>query len=488
MQGTTPNPTEVPPRSPTGNHDLEFQAENPKILRNSSQRRVSVVRNQSYSISKYPKCPPPPPMDPALLSEIRQKKKPTIVPLLFSNARTFATLGEDQIPSKAMLTKISPRDPNKGRNDIQQYRSRTTTEIPKNHEVKQTSQQKHKRGETDAKRKSPSPTQETTPTSSITTKKKTKDKRKRILRRRTKSTKNVPSSLSVDSNLASLAGPSPPTKIEEVPATKKIILFRVRLQDDNYKTMTIEESTTASELCEKLSNKLRKERPEQIWDGCELFIETSSGEEYVRGSTILSQNIDAKYLFKRQGEKLANPEEELKKIIQKHAKRNAILCKLCFHCDIDDFSTEDHEYLNSLFDLLAIFIQEEGVQLDDSNLLPKRMLQQLETLEDQNNMAKKRYHNTKKKRPNRLFVDTTRITLLHKIAEPGGSYATIYQVMVDGMECAMKELILDGVTDTSAFLTEIAVLDALPPHDNLVQYVNFFLNVHFEVICAWKCW
>jgi len=41
---------------------------------------------------------------------------------------------------------------------------------------------------------------------------------------------------------------------------------------------------------------------------------------------------------------------------------------------------------------------------------------------------------------------------------------------VDGMMCAMKELILDETVDPSAFLTEIAVFDALPHHPNLARY------------------
>ena len=259
---------------------------------------------------------------------------------------------------------------------------------------------------------------------------------------------------------------------------KKIILFRVRLQDDNHKTMTIEQTTTAAEMCEKLSNKLRKERPEQSWDGCELFETTNDEEIPVDGDRILSEHLEVQYLFKRQGEKLANAEEELQQIIQQrkrlHAARNEILCNAWFGHSPEEFPMEDQEHLNILLDILALLVDKQvNIDIDTSTTPPHNIAQQIETLEESVNQARKKLQNARKvrKKPGRLLVDNSHVSVLRKIADAGGSYASIYCVSVNGMECAMKELVLDGVADTSPFLTEIAVLEALPPHQNLVQYV-----------------
>ena len=327
-------------------------------------------------------------------------------------------------------------------------------------------------------------------------KKASKEKRKGILRRRTKSkgysslrhkTKSpvAAASFSVlpdnfSPPVQHTTRPTSSTIVESPPRRPSVILFRVRLQDDNYKTMPINENTSADQLCETLSNKLRKERPEQVWDGCELF-ETIDGKEVrVDGSTILSKQKDPQYLFKRAGEKVANPEEELQKIIKQREqiqfKRNTQMCNLFFSSVMDNFPNEDIDYLNTLFDIYSGF-SDPTSQTDDVTTKLQKIPLLLKNLEEETAISTKKFQNAKKvkKRNNRLFLDTSRVIVLKQIAEAGGSFAAIYSVSVDGAECAMKELILDGVADASAFLTEIAVLEALPHHENLVQLVKIII-------------
>lgn len=56
------------------------------------------------------------------------------------------------------------------------------------------------------------------------------------------------------------------------------------------------------------------------------------------------------------------------------------------------------------------------------------------------------------------------------MAETGGSNASVFECLVDGWLCAMKELDMRGVGDSvrKGFETEIEVLEALPYHPNIL--------------------
>ena len=310
-----------------------------------------------------------------------------------------------------------------------------------------------------------------------------------LSRRRAKTSKNSNtlrrSSPNITEQFGVISPPSPqpvrsvaPTTTDSTdasqPPKKEILIFRVRLQDDNYKTLTIEKTTTAKELCDKLSAKLRKERPEQDWDGCELFESVGEDDIPVDENIVLSEVKEQKeFVFKRLGEKLANPEEILKQIIEERQqiteKKREIQCKKWFGINTTDFPTEDRPILYSMLDILIAF-GDNPLSPEENYTVNSQLSSQIEALEDSLAQIRKKHQSSRRvrKKP-KLYLDSTRVRVLRKIADAGGSYASIYAVSVDGMECAMKELLLDGGGSPNAFLTEIAVLEALPTHPSIVR-------------------
>jgi Protein kinase domain len=69
------------------------------------------------------------------------------------------------------------------------------------------------------------------------------------------------------------------------------------------------------------------------------------------------------------------------------------------------------------------------------------------------------------------FAKARRVTKLS--GGVGGSFAQVWVVSVGGMQCALKELEVDADDPSLAgFAQEIRVLEALPPHDNVVRYLH----------------
>lgn len=75
----------------------------------------------------------------------------------------------------------------------------------------------------------------------------------------------------------------------------------------------------------------------------------------------------------------------------------------------------------------------------------------------------------------KLIVDTSKIEVNEKIAEIGGSFASVYSATIDGWVCALKELRNEDVGNQldgqSGFLKEISFLESLPVHKNIVRYL-----------------
>ena len=75
----------------------------------------------------------------------------------------------------------------------------------------------------------------------------------------------------------------------------------------------------------------------------------------------------------------------------------------------------------------------------------KSLQRKLLSLEEETIALRKKLKSAKKnQKKNQRYIDNSDVVITRKIAEPGGSFATVYQVSVNGWVCAMKELILDG--------------------------------------------
>jgi len=86
------------------------------------------------------------------------------------------------------------------------------------------------------------------------------------------------------------------------------------------------------------------------------------------------------------------------------------------------------------------------------------------------NVSTSLFRGSKKK----LKIHLNNIQLQQTIAKGGGSGATIWQCDVDGWQCVCKELNFDINVDPieiEAFESEIALVESLPFHKNIVKYL-----------------
>eukprot|EP01121_Diplochlamys_sp_Union-15-3_P019168 TRINITY_DN715_c0_g2_i3.p1 TRINITY_DN715_c0_g2~~TRINITY_DN715_c0_g2_i3.p1 ORF type:complete len:313 (+),score=53.55 TRINITY_DN715_c0_g2_i3:65-1003(+) len=76
---------------------------------------------------------------------------------------------------------------------------------------------------------------------------------------------------------------------------------------------------------------------------------------------------------------------------------------------------------------------------------------------------------------NTKVINLKNLQVNQRIADIGGSGASVYTCLVDGWQCVMKELNLEGVKDTTIkqFETEIKLLEDLPYHPNIVRYLFY---------------
>lgn len=73
-----------------------------------------------------------------------------------------------------------------------------------------------------------------------------------------------------------------------------------------------------------------------------------------------------------------------------------------------------------------------------------------------------------------VTIDTSKVVIKDVISSSGGSGAIVYTVNVDGWLCVMKEFdVKDHSKDQiSNFESEIALLENLPVHKNIVRYLS----------------
>lgn len=73
----------------------------------------------------------------------------------------------------------------------------------------------------------------------------------------------------------------------------------------------------------------------------------------------------------------------------------------------------------------------------------------------------------------KVAINLNHVQINEQIAETGGSGASVFSCLVDGWQCAMKEMDLSGVHELAvhAFEAEIELLERLPYHPNIVRYL-----------------
>ena len=77
-----------------------------------------------------------------------------------------------------------------------------------------------------------------------------------------------------------------------------------------------------------------------------------------------------------------------------------------------------------------------------------------------------------------IVIDTSQISIDQRLTSTGGSGAGIFLAIVDGWQCVCKELIFSELENHRLFEIEIATLESLPPHRNLVRYLFHLKSSH----------
>ena len=80
---------------------------------------------------------------------------------------------------------------------------------------------------------------------------------------------------------------------------------------------------------------------------------------------------------------------------------------------------------------------------------------------------------SKKEKVKKYTIALGNPIVTHKLATTGGSNAGVYSCIVDGWQCAMKELDLSDMDEFTIrnFEGEIRILELLPPHENIARYL-----------------
>eukprot|EP01129_Flabellula_baltica_P015919 TRINITY_DN8273_c0_g1_i1.p1 TRINITY_DN8273_c0_g1~~TRINITY_DN8273_c0_g1_i1.p1 ORF type:complete len:447 (-),score=108.76 TRINITY_DN8273_c0_g1_i1:39-1379(-) len=71
------------------------------------------------------------------------------------------------------------------------------------------------------------------------------------------------------------------------------------------------------------------------------------------------------------------------------------------------------------------------------------------------------------------------VTLLREIYVGGGSGAIVYEGLVDGWRCAIKQLDITEIGEYEHFAKEISMLESLPYHPNIVRYLHHDIKGQF---------
>ncbi|KAL6073494.1 Ribonuclease inhibitor [Balamuthia mandrillaris] len=118
----------------------------------------------------------------------------------------------------------------------------------------------------------------------------------------------------------------------------------------------------------------------------------------------------------------------------------------------------------------------EGKEVESKSLMGEEDEEQGQTFLE--NLKRSGGHKKLLVRRKKLAIDLTNIQVHEKLAETGGSSASVYACTVDGWQCAMKELDLTHMDPIikEAFCNEILLLEDLPFHANICRYL--FHDLH----------
>ena len=252
-------------------------------------------------------------------------------------------------------------------------------------------------------------------------------------------------------------------------------VMKIRLPNSSHKSFPINEQSTAGEIIEKLRNKLNLEQPGNAWNECVLF-ELKGKEISLPSSTKLLPIFisGSEFIFKKPGEKEVNREEELQRIMRQNENLRKEKQKLMDQSFVYskrgyDFSLDRRNFL------FAEYTPNHG-SVDQISLAMNKIQLLLQDL----NGYREKFDSLKKLK--KIPVDISDVLVLKKLSDK--TQVVIYTALVSGWTVILKEFLLSesySVQTLNQINNEIALLDSLPYHPNIVKFVFFYLFIYFSL-------
>jgi len=284
---------------------------------------------------------------------------------------------------------------------------------------------------------------------------------------------------------------TPDTSEEKKGGTPKFVtnrkLIRIKLPNGSYRTFPVHSETTIGYIVEKIKSKMAYEQAENA------FIFQVNGKDEVRleDQVLLGKHLEtvpatSEFIFKKHGEKLIDRTEELKQI----ELENKILEKRKENIQ-EALSTWMGDSKVSLPTASTSFSAERiffpavpfGKNASRSEVEQMKLFAQADQISSfiiEKNSATRKYSQLKKTKGAKiqpgvidfssqfLILEEQNVTALSKISE-----VVSYAVVVSGWRCYMKEYFChaNDSTSTKKLLFEISLLENLPYHPNIIQYL-----------------
>jgi hypothetical protein len=107
------------------------------------------------------------------------------------------------------------------------------------------------------------------------------------------------------------------------------------------------------------------------------------------------------------------------------------------------------------------------------NSLMQEELRQLQSLKDKQGVSEKKKVMDQVKKHHKVKVNLGNLQINELSAVGNGMGTSLFSCLVDGWQCCMKEMDLEGVSEIEAksFDTEVELLEKLPYHPNIARYL-----------------
>lgn len=270
-------------------------------------------------------------------------------------------------------------------------------------------------------------------------------------------------------------------------------LIRVKLPNNSYRTFPVLENTTTEVIIEKIKSKMSKEKSDH-YVYSQLFQVNKNGTEFLLHKDLLISEVlrkapdDCEFIFKKQGEKLIDRNEELQQI----ALENRILEKKKENIQ-EALSTwlgdakiptggGNHTIVTTTisekrFPLPNIAFHSSKSEFEKMNLL--HHAETFYALLIEKSSSSRRFAQLKKTKATKTsqciidfsgdisIVKRNEVAALSRISE-----MITYTVVVSGWKCFMKEFFchVNDFSSQKKVAFEVTLLEVLPYHPNIIQY------------------